>query len=149
MNVANFWHIAPSSSYGNQRFERTYHFHLQCRKSAKQATNVQKVAGCLLDPVSETLYFLVFRIPDDGRRPEIQQFCANIASSFPFLIKMNPPLKIIRLYFIMSLYGFRLITVDTILGISGYISKTRHDLYPVGSLFLNHMPPLRSKLPAL
>jgi hypothetical protein len=26
------------------------------------------------DPVSETLGFLMFRIPDDGQRPEIQQF---------------------------------------------------------------------------
>jgi hypothetical protein len=44
MNVAIFWDMALCSRYVNIRFGRTYHFHLQSRKSAEQETNVQQVA---------------------------------------------------------------------------------------------------------
>jgi hypothetical protein len=34
-------------------------------------------------PVSETLCFLVFRVPDDGRSPQTQQFLETNAFAFP------------------------------------------------------------------
>jgi hypothetical protein len=39
MNVI-FWDMAPCDPYFNRRVERTYHFHLQGRKLAKQETSV-------------------------------------------------------------------------------------------------------------
>jgi hypothetical protein len=37
--AAIFWDIAPCSQYMNKRFGRTYHLHLQGRKSAEEGTS--------------------------------------------------------------------------------------------------------------
>jgi hypothetical protein len=42
--IANFWDIAPCSSYVNWRFRGKYHLHLQGRQSAEKETSVQQVA---------------------------------------------------------------------------------------------------------
>jgi hypothetical protein len=35
--------------------------------------NIRVVPDCEIDPISETLRFLIFRIPDDGQSPQTQQ----------------------------------------------------------------------------
>jgi hypothetical protein len=42
-----FWDLAPCSPYVNRRFRGMYHLHLQCRKSAKRETSVQRVSSHL------------------------------------------------------------------------------------------------------
>jgi hypothetical protein len=49
MNVAIFWDLAPCSPYVNRRFGGTYHLHLQGRKSLRQETSDQQVAGLIFD----------------------------------------------------------------------------------------------------
>jgi hypothetical protein len=39
MKLAIFWDIAPYSMYMSGRFGKTYHLHLQCRKSAEKETS--------------------------------------------------------------------------------------------------------------
>jgi hypothetical protein len=38
--VSTFWNVAPYSPYKNQRFGRTYHLHLQGRKSTEHENSV-------------------------------------------------------------------------------------------------------------
>jgi hypothetical protein len=52
MDVVTFGDVAPCSPYVIRRLGRTYHLHLQGRKSAEQETSVQQVPLLLRDTSS-------------------------------------------------------------------------------------------------
>jgi hypothetical protein len=59
--------------------------------------------GTETDPVSETLWFLGFRVPDDGQSPEIQWFWVQRICTEP-LKAHTVPFTITELYFAYSIF---------------------------------------------